>query len=487
MTNSIQVKNSAIHHHKIDNIGRGIMELEILTLEYQLHGLNRAKEQWNARWDSLKELILSLEIHDSYENIILQSIKNNQSAAKNIFQQIVAIRKKVDPKNPLGSSQELEYLKRLNGQVIKNLNSMSSHSQVLANLSHISNETNHSEFVDRLLGLLVALVVFVGGTFYLAIRSIIKPLNLLKKSASTIGGGDFDVQIETGTKDEFHELGQTFNKMAESLKKNQEELISYKNNLEELVESRTRELEIAKNQAESADKIKSLFIASMSHELRTPLNSIIGFTGIILEEKTGKLEPRQRDFLDRVHQSGKHLLTLINDVLDLSQIESGQTEAILESFNLDEIVAEAIDFVEVQVLKNKEIELEVEVPPNLEICSDRKRVLQCLLNFLSNAVKFTERGGISVSAKEVGDEVEIAVEDTGIGIAEADLPKLFRQFERLESSVKIKVGGTGLGLYLSKKLATEVLGGSVGVESRLGVGSKFFLKFPKNLKQHVPR
>ena len=254
--------------------------------------------------------------------------------------------------------------------------------------------------------------------------------------------------------------------------------------LEKRVKERTAELEIAKNEAESADRLKSLFIASMSHELRTPLNSIIGFTGLLENGTVGEVTPKQKDFLGRTYQSSKHLLNLINDVIDISKIETGKIEASPELFNLAEVTTEAVDFAGLMDLKNETVEFKkIEIHPGLEVYNDRKRVLQCLLNYTSNAVKYTQSGCISISAKEVGDDIEVVVEDTGIGISEADLPKLFQQFKRLDSSLKTHAGGTGLGLYLTKKLATEVLGGSVRVESQLDVGSKFFLKFPKNLKQ----
>ena len=264
-------------------------------------------------------------------------------------------------------------------------------------------------------------------------------------------------------------------------KKAEEELQGHREHLEELVEERTSELTKANERLCELDHLKSMFLASMSHELRTPLNSIIGFTGVILQGMAGEINPKQKDYLGRVKKSSKHLLGLINDVIDISKIESGSVETIPEHFNLDEVINEAVDCACGQETKNKAIKFKVEVPAGLGIYSDRKRVLQCLLNYLSNAVKFSGGGCTIVSAREVGEEIEVAVEDAGIGIAETDLPKLFRQFERLDSSLKIPAGGTGLGLYLTKKLATEVLDGSVWVESKLGVGSKFFLKFPKNL------
>ena len=274
-------------------------------------------------------------------------------------------------------------------------------------------------------------------------------------------------------------------RILERIQQARDKVYKLNDELEQRVETRTHDLAVANERLKELDHLKSLFIASMSHELRTPLNSIIGFTGLLEDGVVGEITPKQKDFLGRAHRSGMHLLKLVNDIIDISKIETGKVEVSPELFNLEEVITEAVDYAGAQEMKNKAVELKkVDIPPGLEVYSDRKRVLQCLLNYISNAVKFTESGSISVSAREVGDEVEIVVEDTGIGIAEADLPKLFQQFKRLDSHLKIPTLGTGLGLYLAKKLATEVLGGSVRVESQLGVGSKFYLKFPKNLKQH---
>ena len=267
-------------------------------------------------------------------------------------------------------------------------------------------------------------------------------------------------------------------------KKVEKELKKHREHLEELVEERTDELTRANEQLRELDHLKSMFMASMSHELRTPLNSIIGFNCILLDEMAGKINPKQKDYLSRAYQSGKHLLGLINDIMDISKIESGTLEALPELFDLEEVITEAVNSVDAQKMKSTGVELKVAVPSNLEIYNDRRRILQCIINYLSNAIKFTRSGFVSISAKEVGDKVEIMVEDTGIGIEETDLPRLFQQFERLDYHLKIPVSGTGLGLYLTKKLATEVIGGSVAVESQPGVGSKFYLRFQKKLPPH---
>jgi|GEM_PF-3562491 len=241
------------------------------------------------------------------------------------------------------------------------------------------------------------------------------------------------------------------------------------------------ELTIAKERAESADKLKSIFIASMSHELRTPLNSIIGFSGMTLMGLSGELNEDQRDNLTRVARSADHLLSLITDVIDISKIEAGRIEVFPELFSLAGLINEAVGTIQPQA-KDKSLDLVVDVPNDIEMNTDRKRLLQCVINYMSNAVKFTDVGKVTIQAREVNDDVEILVIDTGIGIAQKDIPKLFEAFERLETHLKVKAGGTGLGLYLTKKMATELLHGSVEVKSIEGKGSTFTLRIPKILR-----
>ncbi|NOZ70228.1 MAG: HAMP domain-containing histidine kinase, partial [Deferribacteres bacterium] len=216
----------------------------------------------------------------------------------------------------------------------------------------------------------------------------------------------------------------------------------------------------------------------------------------------GEINEEQRDQLQRVYASAKHLLLLITDVIDISKIEVGEIEVFVEEFPLQKVVEDAVSSLRTQI-EDKGLEVEVDVSPDIRLKTDSRRLLQCILNYLSNAVKFTEKGRVSISARRVkgpgskglGPEkpavrnpqpvtenfVEIAVSDTGIGIKEEELPKLFNSFVRLDSHLKIITPGTGLGLYLTKKLATEVLGGSVYAESRHGEGSTFVLRIPEEL------
>ncbi|CAG7857074.1 partial two-component system, NarL family, sensor histidine kinase EvgS, partial [biofilm metagenome] len=249
--------------------------------------------------------------------------------------------------------------------------------------------------------------------------------------------------------------------------------------------SQQKEVELqlrnAKLAAESADRTKSLFIASMSHELRTPLNAIIGFTGILLQGLSGELNERQQDQLNRVSRSAKHLLGLITDIIDLSKIEANRIDAYPETMDLQEVIAQATDSIRSHA-NEKGLSLDINVPFGITVHTDRKRLLQCVINLLSNAVKYTEKGTVHLTVSSTNTEVLITVKDTGIGIDDKDLERLFIPFERLDSILRINTPGTGLGLYLTQKIAMDLLGGKVSVQSESGVGSCFTLSIRKQLE-----
>ncbi len=297
------------------------------------------------------------------------------------------------------------------------------------------------------------------------------------KEILSIGSNITEIkQAEAELKQHREHLEQLVSTRTADLQKSQLTLMG----MVEDLNSKKKELVAANQKLKELDQLKSMFIASMSHELRTPLNSIIGFTGITLQGLSGELNEEQRDNLSRAYHSGKHLLSLITDVIDISKIEAGRVDAFLETISLKKIIDEAIDTIAPQ-LKEKNLGLTVEIASDIVLHTDHKRLLQCLINLLSNAMKFTEQGGITVTVSEQDATVDIAVSDTGIGIAEQDLPKLFEAFERLETHLRIKAGGTGLGLYLTKKLVTDILRGSISVRSMEGEGSIFSLTIPKTI------
>jgi len=247
--------------------------------------------------------------------------------------------------------------------------------------------------------------------------------------------------------------------------------------LERRVAERTAELAVARDRAEEADRLKSAFLATMSHELRTPLNSIIGFTGILLQGLAGPLNEEQGKQLRMIQGSGRHLLALISDVLDISKIEAGQVEIRCEPLNVLEVVQRVSQSV-APLAEKRELRLVTRVAPDVgTLTSDRRRVEQILLNLLGNAVKFTERGEVSLSCGLEQGRVVFSVRDTGIGIQPEDLGRLFKPFHQIDSGLTRQHEGTGLGLAICKRLA-ERLGGAIHVESCWGQGSTFTVTLP---------
>jgi two-component system, sensor histidine kinase len=237
------------------------------------------------------------------------------------------------------------------------------------------------------------------------------------------------------------------------------------------------DLKEARNRAEQESAAKSAFLANISHELRTPLNAIIGFSELLVQDMAGPLEERPREFASHILSSGQHLLDLVNDLLDISQVEAGRMNIVREGTELGTIV-DAVRATAERLAEKQGVTLSFEVAalPNLFV--DPLRIRQVLFNLLSNAIKFTPRGGsVRLTAARVGDWVEVVVMDTGIGISEENLPRLFRPFEQLVMTSQNKPPGTGLGLVLTKRLLA-LHGGSISVSSTLGSGSTFTARLP---------
>lgn len=283
------------------------------------------------------------------------------------------------------------------------------------------------------------------------------------------------------------------------LKQAEELLKKYNRELEKKVKERTEDLRTAMVQAENANKAKSDFLANMSHELRSPLSAIIGFSEMLHDRLFGELNEKQEKFINYINSSSRHLIGLINDILDISKVESGKMTLELDTFPLKGLLEGAlIMFRERAMKRNLVLEMEMAPDADIRVEADERKLKQIMFNLLSNAVKFTPEGGsiwvrarratvVDAAASTIinedfnGDFIEISVSDTGIGIKEEDAPKLFKEFSQLESSYASEYKGTGLGLALTKKMV-ELHGGRIWLESEFGKGSKFTFIIPLRTK-----
>jgi signal transduction histidine kinase len=244
------------------------------------------------------------------------------------------------------------------------------------------------------------------------------------------------------------------------------------------------EIQDKSRQLAEASQHKSQFLANMSHELRTPLNAILGYTELILDSVYGEMPEKARSVLDRVERNGRHLLGLINDVLDLSKIEAGQLVLALGDYSLKNVAHTVFNAVE-PLAKEKKLAFKVEVPPDLPPGhGDERRLTQVLLNLVGNAIKFTDCGEVVIKTSTANGSFNVIVRDTGPGIPEADRAKLFQEFQQGDNSVARKKGGTGLGLAISKRII-EMHGGKIWVESVVGQGSTFTFTLPVNVEQQA--
>ena len=244
------------------------------------------------------------------------------------------------------------------------------------------------------------------------------------------------------------------------------------------------EIQEKSRQVEEASKHKSQFLANMSHELRTPLNAILGYTELVLDGIYGEAPEKMRNVLERIQTNGKHLLGLINDVLDLSKIEAGQLVLTLNDYSIKDMMQGVYVAVE-PLAGNKKLQFKLEVPPNLPPArGDERRLSQVLLNLVGNAIKFTDSGQVAMKASTANSSYTVAVVDTGPGIAEADQTKIFEEFQQSESTHTKAKGGTGLGLAIAKRIV-EMHGGRLWVESTLGSGSTFFFTVPLHVEHQA--
>jgi signal transduction histidine kinase/CheY-like chemotaxis protein len=338
-------------------------------------------------------------------------------------------------------------------------------------------------FDNDLIGASVAALLFivlatVGASFTIS-RQVTHPLRTLAAGAEEIGSGNLGHRFDIVSNDEVGMVARAFNDMASNLNIAQARLM----------EANTGTV-LARDQALAATRAKSVFLANMSHELRTPLNAIIGYSEMLQEEAEDLGQEEFVDDLRKINTAGKHLLELINGVLDLSKIEAGKMELFLETFDVEQLVDDVATVVQPLALRNDNV-LDVWVEPDVgTMHSDVTKIRQTLMNLLSNALKFTERGRVGVevwrATDETGDDVMcFRVSDTGIGMSQEQMTKLFEAFVQADGDTTRRFGGTGLGLTISRRFC-QMMGGEITVHSQPGKGSRFTARLPAVLLEDGP-
>jgi signal transduction histidine kinase/CheY-like chemotaxis protein/HPt (histidine-containing phosphotransfer) domain-containing protein len=333
----------------------------------------------------------------------------------------------------------------------------------------------------------VSIAIFLQNT-------ISRPILRLTEAAEVITRSeDYSIRVNSTSEDELGILYQSFNRMLDALKSTHDQVANQAEQLRNEVDVRKRteeELLVAKDAAETSNRAKSEFLANMSHEIRTPLTGILGFTDVLLAGGDDGDDLKRHEFLATIQASGKHLLALINDILDLSKIESGRMELESEACPVDRIISEVVRVLQVKA-DEKSLELSVrwESPIPQFIYTDAARVRQALMNVVGNSLKFTSAGKVEIVGRFIEShgrpQIELDVVDTGIGIAAKNLERIFDPFIQADSSVTRRFGGTGLGLAISRRIARG-LGGDLTAVSKLGVGSRFTLRFDAGNIAGVP-
>jgi PAS domain S-box-containing protein len=322
------------------------------------------------------------------------------------------------------------------------------------------------------------------------VQAAVKKALASKKTYSV----DHRTLLADGTLRHIHEQGQVFcNDQGEAVrmigvvqdvtdyKKSEEELRMHRDQLEELISERTADLATARDDAQQANRAKSAFLANMSHELRTPLNAVIGFSEILMEDASSDTYKHFLPDLKKIHQSGYHLLRMINDILDISKIEAEKTDLNISEFPVESLVSDVLMITEPELSKNNnQITIHIDDAAK-NICGDQVRINQILLNVINNAIKFTDNGSINLDVTQALEDgasyIYFRVSDTGIGMSEDEQSKIFEPFYRADLSTSSSYEGTGLGLAICDRLC-RLMGGSISVKSKLNEGSTFTIKLP---------
>lgn len=319
-------------------------------------------------------------------------------------------------------------------------------------------------FVVALISILVALVLS-----QLFVRRMLHPLRELTTVTELLASGDYQHTVNVTSEDEIGQLGLIFNKMAIAVKERDSERVAQ-------LETQLIEVQEARKAAEKANQVKSQFLANMSHELRTPLNAILNFNAFVADGVMGPVNDEQVNLLNQSISSGKHLLALINDVLDITKIEAGMMDLFIQEVDLSEILT-SVASVGKGLVKDKEIQFLAEIEEGLPVTfGDKRRLRQVFLNVISNAIKFTDKGQVTLRVKKLDNSIRVEIQDTGLGIAKKDHHLVFQSFKQAKHDFSETIG-TGLGMPISKYFV-ESHQGKMSFDSDTGKGSTFYVELP---------
>jgi len=411
--------------------------------------------------DKLKETIESLRADADRDDSILLERRTGffQSTYVRIFR---ATDSCIDCHNPQGSASVFSRNEPIGAAIIQ----------------RPAGEIRRTVAMNRVWIVAAGLIAGVGAivAFYMITqRVILRPIRQLRAIANNVAEGNLDIRSAIKTGDEYEKLSNAFNNMLDRLQAAQEKLRQANKQLDDkIAQLSERNIELFK-----ANKIKSEFLANISHEFRTPLNAILGFAEIFKEKPDIVKKDKGRRYAENIITSGNTLLNMINDLLDIAKTEAGKVELRIEKTSVPQLCKTVVGHF-AALTKKKKIKVKLRIDDNLPLLmTDAGKVRQILYNFLSNAVKFTpQRGRIEIRAGMVDEKtVQIAVADTGCGIAEPDKEKIFEKFRQVDGSLTRQSTGSGLGLAISKELAT-LLAGSIGLESEIGAGATFWLNIP---------